>query len=93
MWTLAPTAEAELIEAIGYIADRNPQAARALLERVLRMFDRLGQHQLEGRLVTLRSGAPVRRWTIPPLVVFYDRTRDGVAILRVRHGARRPITR
>ncbi len=93
MWSLVPAAEAELVDAVRYISERNPRAGRALLERVLRTFDRLAEQEFEGRLVAMRDGKPVRRWPVPPLVVFYDRSADGVVILRIRHSARRPTTR
>jgi plasmid stabilization system protein ParE len=35
----------------------------------------------------------VRRWLVPPLALYYVRNADGVLVVRVRHGAQRPITR
>ncbi len=90
-WYLAPEAEAGLDEALAYLAARNPPAAGALLGRVLAALDRLDAAEINGREVHLQSGAPVRRWVVAPLVIFYERSARGLEVLHIRHGARAPI--
>jgi plasmid stabilization system protein ParE len=59
------------------------------LWQVLRLLHDL---KVEGRSVTLRSGRLVYRWVHPPLVIFYQRRGRDLVLVRVRHGAQRPLT-
>jgi len=78
---------------IGYLAERNPQAAHKLAEGVLAAIDRLGAEPLDGRAHTLRTGEVVRGWPVPPLRVYYQRGEGILLVVRVYDQRRRPIER
>jgi plasmid stabilization system protein ParE len=59
-------------------------------EQGLRLIDR---GLAEGSEVEFRDGRRVRKWIVPPLVVFSERDGRDILVRRVRHGAQRPITR
>lgn len=86
----APRALADLQAIEGYITQHNPVAARRVLAVIKSAIDALGHSP--------RLGLPIDdegRYRLPivryPYIVFYRLTDDEVVILRVRHGARRPI--
>jgi plasmid stabilization system protein ParE len=89
----SPIAADEFDAAIGYLAERNPQAARKLAESVLAAIDRLGAEPLDGRAHTLRTGEVVRGWPVPPLRVYYQRAEGVLLVVRVYDQRREPIER
>jgi plasmid stabilization system protein ParE len=89
----APEAEADLRELLDYIAERNPQASVELEERVFEIIERLAAREMEGPEQRLRTGQIVRSWPVPPVRIYYQRTLDVLAIVRVYHQSRRPIIR
>jgi plasmid stabilization system protein ParE len=84
------TAEREFERRILLIAAKNPDAAHALVSHVSEVFDPIDTG-VEGTAVTLRNGRTVRRWPVPPLVIFYDRRGTDVIVVRVRHASQRPL--
>jgi plasmid stabilization system protein ParE len=84
---------AELAEIQEFIAQDNPRAAAAELDRVDRAIQQLAAGELSGPEVTFRNGQRARRWPVPPYRIYYRRTRNRTTILRVYHGAQRPIER
>ncbi len=90
---LAPEAIGDIEAVIQYIEQRNPQAAAELVDRVFTVIEHLATGEFDGPLQTLRSGAEVRSWPVPPLRIYYQRHADRLLVLRVYHQARRPITR
>lgn len=89
----APEALDDLEAAVGYIAQRNPQAAGRFGEAVFATIDRLEAREFDGPEQRLRSGAAVRSWPVPPLRIYYQRDGERLVVLRVYHQARRPILR
>lgn len=89
----APEAEADLRELLDYVADRNPEAAAGLEERIFEIIARLAAHEMEGPEQRLRTGQIVKSWPMPPVRIYYQRTLDVLAIVRVYHQSRRPIIR
>lgn len=89
----APEAEADLHELLEYVADRNPQAAVDLEERIFEIIERLSLREIEGPEQRLRTGQSVKSWPVPPVRIYYQRTGDVLEIVRVYHQSRRPITR
>ena len=83
----------DLRATVEYIARRNPSAAQALSDRVLRVVEQLAAGDFEGPEQRLRSGRLVRSWPVPPLRVYYQRRPDELVVLRLYHHARRPLTR
>jgi plasmid stabilization system protein ParE len=79
------------------IAKNSPQAAPAFIERILDALDSLEifphRNVVEGQKP--ETDHPVRSLPVPPYLVFFrvlDHQRV-VRILRIRHGARRPLKR
>lgn len=86
-------ARQELGAQLAYLGAANPDAALHLLAEIERGLGLLDEGLADGNAVSLRSGRQARRWVVPPLVLFYRRQGATVIVLRVRHGAQRPITR
>ena len=91
---LSASAQRDIEKHTRYLLDRHERAARAFLSALNRAFFHLSDYPLTGHLVLLkRRRAPVRRWNINPMAIFYEVRGDVLYIIRVRHGARKPITR
>jgi len=88
---VASEARDDLAAAVGYIAKDNPAAATRLLHRVREVIDLLTEGGLDGPRSTLRSGAEVRSWPVPPFRVYYRREPDTLIIVRIYHQSRRPL--
>ena len=90
---VSPEATADLSEIYDYISFDSPIAAERELERLYANFQRLANRELSGVAVRLRRGGAARRWPVPPYRVYFRHVGDETHILRVHHGARRPIER
>jgi plasmid stabilization system protein ParE len=90
---IAPEAVEDLGAAVEHIAKDSPQAAASLADRVFVTIERLADGDFDGPGQTLRSGAAVRSWPVPPLRIYYQRREDRFLVLRIYHQARRPIAR
>jgi plasmid stabilization system protein ParE len=88
---LSPAALDDLGEIQAYIARDNPRAAAAEIARINGVIQRLVTGELQGPEVRLRSGQRAQRWPVLPYLIYYRRPRNRTTILRVYHGARRPI--
>lgn len=90
----ADVARRELVAQLAYLASVNADAADRLEAAVARDLALLDSGVADGPVVVLGDKRQVRRWLVPPLVLFYIRRRRGeVYVVRVRHGAQRPIVR
>ena len=89
----AREARADLNEILRYIAQDNPQAAAAMVARIDDVIQRLVTGELQGRQVELLDGRRAQTWPVGAYRIYYRRTRNRTTILRVYHGARRPIER
>jgi plasmid stabilization system protein ParE len=86
-------AREELATQLAYLAATNPFAAARLGKAVRRALETLDADVADSAALELRDGRRVRRWLVPPLALFYVRRGEIVFVVRVRHGAQRPITR
>jgi plasmid stabilization system protein ParE len=91
--TYTEEAIADIVEAIAYLNERNPTAAAKLDSEIARCIERLADHEFEGPVSRLHSGAVVRSWGVPPFRIYYQRHSDELLIVRVYHQKRRPIAR
>jgi toxin ParE1/3/4 len=84
------TALRELDEILAYIADRNSRAAASVRARIEALVEQLSYFPYLAQ-ETERMG--VRRVPLGnyPYVIFYTVEADEIVILRIRHGARRPL--
>ena len=85
IWTARAIHELETIKA--YIAEVNPLAAQRLTLRLVAAADGLADYPDRFRA----SGRTRELVVVRPYVIRYRVTADRVIILRVRHGARRPV--
>ena len=88
---ITPRAFDDLAATAGYVSQKNPAAAGRLVDRVFELIDLLAEGGLDGPLTTLRSGAKVRSWPVPPFRIFYRREADELHVLRIYHQSRRPL--
>jgi plasmid stabilization system protein ParE len=89
----SPEALADIGAAVDYLAERNVSAAERLATGILTLVERLATEPLEGPEHVLSNGERVRGWAYPPFRVYYQRTPDGLVVLRVYHQRRAPIER
>ena len=93
----SPKAYSELVEIYAYIAQDSVNHAVGMIERILKKIDGLDTFP-HRHVVQDQSGRldhPVRSLPVNPYIVFFRVVeRDAVVrILRIRHGARRPLKR
>ena len=79
-------AQADIEAAFADIAQDSPRAARAVVERILTSLESLPEHPGMGRTGRVPG---TRELVIPrtPYVAVYEETAQGVAVVRVIHGA------
>lgn len=90
---LTDEARRELGAQVAFLASVSPDAARRLAANVRHALSLLDGGKVEGPEVQLRDGRTLRRWVVPPLLLFYGRDGHDIVVRRIRHGAQRPITR
>jgi plasmid stabilization system protein ParE len=88
---IAPEAADDLSEIYDYIAKDSLQAADQELDRLLTAIQRIANGELDGPPVQLIRGRPAYGWSVRPYRIYYERIAGQTHILRVYHGARRPI--
>jgi addiction module RelE/StbE family toxin len=87
VWTFSALADVEGIRR--YIGNFNPQAARDMADRIIEAGNSLAAFPYRGRAV---PGTQLRETTLArPYIIRYRVEPNRVLILRVRHGARRPL--
>lgn len=86
VWT-AP-ALSDLNEIAEYIALENPQAARALVQRVFTVVERLERHPGSGKVPPELEGNRYRELVCGPCRVFYRHSKGEVIILYVMRSER-----
>ncbi len=86
-------ARQELGAQLAWLASVSPDASARLLEDVDRALVLLDGVSVDSEEIELASGRRVRRWLVPPLALYYARRGAVLVIVRVRHGAQRPIVR
>lgn len=84
-------ARRELGSQLAWLASVSPDAATRLLQDIERALVLLDAGSVDGEAFVLKSGRTVRRWLVPPLALYYARREDAFVVVRVRHGAQRPI--
>jgi plasmid stabilization system protein ParE len=84
----SPLADAQVDDAVAFIAADDPAAARAWLERLLERVRSLADYPDAGRMVPELQREDVRELIVPPYRVIYRRTAYAVEIAAIRHGAR-----
>jgi plasmid stabilization system protein ParE len=88
-----PAARRDLRHYLDYLDRHSRSAGERFVERLNRAVERLVERAIEGQEVTLLDGRMVHRWSIPPMQLYYRWHQDAFEIVRLRHGARRPIAK
>lgn len=78
------SARKDLDAAAGFITD-------GLSSRLVETVEKLARREFEGRSVTLVTGAAVQVWPVPPFRIYYEWRGEILTVLRIYHGARKPI--
>jgi plasmid stabilization system protein ParE len=88
-YTLTQSAEADLDDVLGFIADRDG-VGRALhvYEQFVEPFEYLASFPGTGIRKPLLTDNAIRWWPVFQFLVVYDAERTPIDILRVIHGAR-----
>lgn len=81
----------DFLAAVAYLHERNPAAARKLVERVDEALRRLDELPLDGPEMRLRNGGVARSWPGPPFRAYYVRREGDVLVLRFYDQRREPI--
>ena len=84
-----PQALLELELVLGDIAERSPQGARRVQQRIQAITNLLLDHPRSGQLTSIRSMRRVVA-TPYPYLIFYQIIDDEIVIVGIRHGARDP---
>lgn len=88
---LSRQARADLAAIRRYIAQDNPRAAAAMLARLDEVIQQIMRGELHGPESRLQDGRRVQSWPVASYRIYYERTAALTRIVRVYHGARRPI--
>jgi plasmid stabilization system protein ParE len=86
-----PEARDDLTAILGYIADRDINAAIELRQRIEKHLVLVDEGFLECRSVKLARGRTAFRLVERPLVIYYLRDPQGVVVLRVLDGRQASI--
>jgi toxin ParE1/3/4 len=88
-WEVSPAAARDLESIIDYIAieQREPEAARKLIDEFLNTFDMLADAPKAGRVRSDLTNDSVRWWVLHRYLIVYEPA-EPIRILRVIHGAR-----
>ncbi len=89
----SPEALADIEAVLDYLVTRNSPAGEKLATGIVSLVERLAAEPLEGPEHVLGNGERVRGWPFPPFRVYYQRTPDGLLVVRVYNQRREPITR
>lgn len=87
----SPEALADLGTAVLYLREQRPRAGQRLLDEINAVITLLADGVVEGPEVALSSGEIVRRWVLPPYVIYYERRPEALWIARIYHGRRAPL--
>ena len=83
---LSPAAAAYFLDAIAYIAERNPTAAEALVKRMRALRERL----IDFPNIGVRGQIPgTRRVVLNPFIVTIRMGKNGVEMVAIRHAKQR----
>jgi toxin ParE1/3/4 len=84
---LSDQAKNDLAEIWEYIAEESPSSADRLIQRLVRQYKSLAENPGMGRLrAELRPG--LRSFPVGNYLMFYRPIPEGIAVLRIIHGAR-----
>ena len=89
----SPEALGDMEAALDYLVEHSPPAAEKLARGIVSLVERLATEPLEGTEHVLENGERVRGWPYAPFRIYYQRTPDGLFIVRVYHQRREPIAR
>lgn len=83
-----PLAEQDLIEILTYIAQDNPSAGLAFVDRLRKTCGNIAKQPLLGQARPEFARGQYRCFPVGNYVIYYKPLKDGAVIVRVLHGAR-----
>ena len=87
----SPRAVTDLAEIGDYLAERNPNAAAAVEQRIRTIVELIALFPASGRMLEERTAVRVIPLGNYPYRIFYTTSGDELIILHIRHGAREPV--
>ena len=87
----SPRAVTDLAEIGDYLAERNPNAATAVEQRIRTIVELVALFPASGRMLEERTAVRVIPLGNLPYRIFYTTSGDEMIILHIRHGARATI--
>lgn len=91
---LTKRASADVLARAAWLVERDLAAAETFRVELEATLAFLCERPSAGRKTRI-GGVPggVRRWPLPPMVIYFTRRGDELIVYRVRHASRRPIER
>ena len=92
----SPEAIDDLSSTLELIASRDERAAERIAQHIWDLLELLLAQGIDGPKSTIRwrgRRIVIRSWPVHPFRLFYQRTGDGLKVLRALHHARKPIAR
>ncbi|WP_394833208.1 type II toxin-antitoxin system RelE/ParE family toxin [Pendulispora rubella] len=88
------SAQRDVEKHTAYLIERSSSSAARFVAELDGAFAHLLAHPPTGHRVALKQRkSHVRRWNIGDMGIFYDVRGEVLYVIRIRHSARRPITR
>jgi plasmid stabilization system protein ParE len=84
-------AKKDLTDIYNFIANDSPRAAGRVIDHLVSVFGQLAAGEIKGPEVHFKDGRRAQWWPVRPYRIYYRRSARRTVILRVYHGARRPI--
>ena len=87
----SPLAADDYLDAITYLMERSPRAARRLSEQIDEVVEAIARGEMDGPGTMLTTGEMVQSWPIPPFRLYYRRVALNVEVIRLYHQRRKSI--
>ena len=87
----SPRAIADLNNTSDYLKTKSVSGAVAVEAAIMTCIKLIGEYPRSGRVIEQRPNVRVMPLSRYPYLVFYTIAENGIVVLHIRHGARRPI--
>lgn len=87
----SPLAAEDYLDAVNYLMERSPSAARRLSERIDEVVEAIAGGEMDGPTTILTTGETVQSWPIPPYRLYYRKVDLDVEVVRLYHQRRKSI--
>jgi plasmid stabilization system protein ParE len=87
-YVLTDLAKPDIRDIVGYIRQRNPEAARKARLELRQAMQRLAEFPYMGHLREDLTSEPLQFWTVYSYLIAYRPDETSLTIIRIVHGAR-----